>query len=147
MAAAAIQANAIPPEVPAPVDQVGQLNYKKVTDLRSFYLDKQKLIEGPTKALTFLVGIVITVAVVVLANIATFLGGFGVGLAVMATTAGLLTPRLVNRLDQTNKQAADAIISPGFYEFAIANPRQLANADQINAAFARFLAAPPPEGR
>jgi hypothetical protein len=143
MAAQAIQADAALPAIPAPADQVGKLNYKKVTDLRKLYLDKQKAVEGPTKALTFLVALVVTIAVVLLGNMTTILGGFGVGLCVTAINARFLTPHLVNRLDQSNKNAADAIISPGFYEFAMENPRQLANAGQINAAFVRFLANRP----
>lgn len=60
------------------------------------------------------------------------IGGFGmiVGLGRFIIS---LTPCL-----QINKKAADAIIAPGFYEYAMANPRQLSSAGRIVATYQIF---------
>jgi hypothetical protein len=128
--------------IPAPAEQAGQLYYIK--ELRSGYLVKQSQVEDPTKALCLLATSIVAVAIVALGNITTFLGAFGIGVCFAASISQwLLFPFLVKRLDQSNKNAADALISPGFYEFAMRDPRQLASAEQINAAFGRFLNARP----
>jgi hypothetical protein len=144
--AADILANLIPAEILAPVNQVGQLNNQQVTNLRIFYLEKQRLVELPTCALVTNALLVVALAIVILGNVASLGVAFGIGLCSWVISL-VLHPLLTKRLDQSNKNAADALTAPGFYDFAMRDPRQLANAEQINATFARFLAAPPPEGR
>jgi hypothetical protein len=133
MAAQAIQADAAIPARPAAVEQV--------KELRFFYLEKQRRIELPTCALVSTAFLVGAVAIVILGNITSLAVAFGIGIC-SGFIALAVHPLLTKRLDQSNKNAADALISPGFYEFAMAHPRQLANAEQINATFARFLVVP-----
>lgn len=138
--APAIQANAAPAAAPAQGVQEGKLNHQKVVELRKFYIGKQKEIELPWVILGGVASLVAFLAIAILGNITSFLAAVATGLWCGIVSMGL-TPLILRRVDHSNRDAADALISPGFYEFALRNPRQLANAEQINGAYQRFLAA------
>lgn len=119
----------------------GKLQQRKVTELRNHYLSKQKEAEFPWKALVNGICLIAAVAAAIFASasLAWFpavLIGFG-----MMTILNGIGDAIVKRLvDQKYKNAADAIMAPGFYEFANQNPKQLANAATISESYNRFIA-------
>lgn len=103
--------------------------------LRNYYIGKQQEIEAPYRTLAFLASAVTTVAIVILGNISSLLGAALIAVGIVLFANSVILPWTLHRVDQTNRQAADALIAPGFYEFGLLNATRLSSASAINSAF------------
>lgn len=108
-------------------------------NLRSYYLRKQEKANGPLKDLLTGVAMIISVAAAVFSSLTGF-SAFFFGAGVYLVLKGL-SYFLMNRsaVYTKNREAADAVISPGFLAHALQNPKQLASADSIVTAHKAWL--------
>ena len=112
----------------------GQINH-----LHAHYLQEHRESMLPFISLNDSIALIVGVALAVfsgmsgIAAVLVGVGGFG-------TLVGLgryllnLTPSL-----QKNKKAADAILSPGFYQYAMSDAKQLSSAERIIEAYQHYV--------
>ncbi len=128
---------------PLPVDaqsDAGRSLYGKMTDLRCHYQRKHAEANNPFKDLLLGVAIVVSVAAAVFSSfvgMSAFL--FGVGIFAILTAVSMLLVR--SSSSKINQEAADALLSPGFFEHMQQEQKQLASAEKIVAAHKAWLAA------
>ena len=137
--AAAIQQVDIQPQ-PIPQDQDGQMVQRRVKQLHTHYLEKQKEIIMPWRTLIDSAALIAGVALAIFSGMNGIAAVFlGIGVAGVFAGLGRICMSLCSCL-QKNQQAADAIISPGFYEYARGNPRQLlSSAENIGYAYQNYI--------
>lgn len=112
-----------------------QVLHRRMNQLRAHYLEKQHEATLPWKSLIDGAAIIAGVAVAILSGLAEFSALFlGIGAASLVAGLGRICLYALPCF-QKNQNAADAIISPGFYEHALQNPRSLATADNIQEAY------------
>ena len=125
-------------DLPPRIEQPELREQRKITQLHAHYLEKQKDSVMPIKTLfdglAIISGVVFTI-LSGLSGIPAVLLGIGIGIAFAGCSRSYIN--LTDRF-QINQKAADAILSPGFYQYAMRNPQQLASAANIVRAHKSF---------
>ena len=120
-------------------EQDGQIVQRRVNQLHTHYLEKQKEVIMPFRTLIDSAALIAGVVLAIFSGmngIAAVV--LGIGVAGVFAGLGRIFMNLSSCL-QKNQRAADAIISPGFYEYAMQNPRQLSSAQNIASAYNAYI--------
>lgn len=123
-----------------PIIEEGNLQNHQVTLIHKYYIEKHKETIMPWKSFIYGVALISAVSFAIFSQIsgiaALVLQG---GLMCLITGIGRILMDRISLL-HVNERAAEALLSPGFYEYAAQNQENLASAETILTAHVQFLA-------